>query len=107
VPGTRVRGSRTGRPLMVLLELLGQRLALRILWELREESLRFRELQARCGDASPTVVNKRLAELRQAGVVEHEAAAGYRLTASGRELLRALAPLNDWAKKWARQFAGS
>ena len=29
-----VRGSRTGRPVMVLLDLLGRRMALRILWEL-------------------------------------------------------------------------
>ena len=35
-PGRRVRGSATGRPIMALLDLLGRRMTLRILWELRE-----------------------------------------------------------------------
>ena len=35
----RVRGSTTGRPIMVLLDLLGRRWTLRILWELREQTL--------------------------------------------------------------------
>ena len=52
----RVRGSRTGRPIMVLLDLLGRRWVLRIVWELREEPRRFRELQDLIG-ASPTIVN--------------------------------------------------
>ena len=32
-----VRGSRTGRPVMALLDLLGRRWSLRIIWELRED----------------------------------------------------------------------
>ena len=43
-PGTRVRGSRTGRPIMAALDLLGRRWALRILWELRAGALSFRAL---------------------------------------------------------------
>jgi DNA-binding HxlR family transcriptional regulator len=35
--GKPVRGSTTGRPIMVALDLLGRRAALRILWELRGE----------------------------------------------------------------------
>jgi DNA-binding HxlR family transcriptional regulator len=31
-----VRGSKSGRPIMALLDLLGRRWTLRILWELRE-----------------------------------------------------------------------
>ena len=34
-----VRGSRSGRPIMALLDLLGRRWTLRILWELREQAL--------------------------------------------------------------------
>ena len=34
---TAVRGSRTGRPIMALLDLLGRRWTLRIIWELRED----------------------------------------------------------------------
>src|SRR5512140_1012948 len=91
----KVRGSRTGRPVMALLDLLGRRWALRILWELRHEAFTFRALQDRCGSLSPSVLNQRLAELREAGVVEvHES--GYRLTREGTALLAALAPLDAW-----------
>src|SRR5256885_7052823 len=44
-----VRGSTTGRPIMVLLDLLGRRWVLRIVWELRDEPRRFRELQDSIG----------------------------------------------------------
>jgi len=97
----RVRGSRTGRPIMVLLDLLGRRWTLRIVWELREEPRRFRELQAAIG-ASPTIINTRLAELREAKLVELDEAAGYRLTGLGQELLRLFLPLHHWSEKWAR-----
>jgi DNA-binding HxlR family transcriptional regulator len=97
----RVRGSKTGRPIMVLLDLLGRRWVLRIVWELRDEPKRFRELQEAIG-ASPTIVNARLADLRQARLVELDEAAGYKLTPPGRELLRLFLPLHLWAEKWAK-----
>ena len=96
----RVRGSRTGRPIMVLLDLLGRRWALRLIWELREQPRRFRELQDSIG-ASPTVVNTRLAELREARLVELDPDTGYRLTALGQELLQLFLPLHRWAERWA------
>ena len=100
----RVRGSRTGRPIMALLDLLGRRWVLRIVWELREEPRRFRELQDAIG-ASPTIVNSRLAELREAKLVELDADTGYRLTALGKELLRLFLPLHLWSEKWAKVAA--
>ena len=99
-PGRRVRGSRTGRPIMAALDLLGRRWALRILWELRTGPLSFRALREACGDVSPAVLNTRLAELREAGVVE-STADGYATTAAGRELCRALDPLARWAQRWS------
>jgi DNA-binding HxlR family transcriptional regulator len=96
-----VRGSRTGRPIMVLLDLLGRRWALRLIWDLREEPKRFRELQESIG-ASPTIINTRLSELREARLVELDATSGYRLTALGRELLELLLPLHRWADRWAK-----
>jgi DNA-binding HxlR family transcriptional regulator len=101
VPGRPVRGSRTGRPIMALFDLLGRRWALRLLWELREGGASFRVLRARCDGMSPSVLNQRLAELRAAGVVRHGDGEGYALTDEGRELLRALVPLSRWAKRWA------
>ena len=101
VPGRPARGSRSGRPIMALLDLLGRRWTLRIVWELREEPRRFRALQEAIG-ASPTVVNARLGELREARLVELDAEAGYRLTPLGRELLRLFLPLHRWSEKWAK-----
>lgn len=103
-PGRKVRGSRTGRPIMALLDLLGRRWALRILWELRERSLTFRQLRESCEAMSPSVLNQRLAELREAGIVTALEGGGYALTAEGKILLRELADLDAWAKRWARRM---
>ena len=86
---------------MVLLDMLGRRWTLRIVWDLRDEPRRFRDLQVSIG-ASPTIINTRLAELREAKLVELDAAAGYRLTELGRELLRLFLPLHHWSEKWAK-----
>jgi len=96
--GKAVRGSRTGRPLMVALDLLGRRAALRVLWELRGEALTFRALQDAV-DTNPALLNTRLKELREAGLVEH-GEGGYRLSADGRRLLEAMRPLSAWAEAW-------
>ena len=103
--GARVRGSSTGRPIMALLDLLGRRWTLRIVWELRRDEASFRALQARCDGMSPSVLNQRLAELRTTGIVERDG--GYRLTRDGQKLLAALAPLDDWARRWGRAPARS
>jgi DNA-binding HxlR family transcriptional regulator len=106
LPGRAVRGSQTGRPEMALLDLLGRRWALRVLWELRaEEALTFRELQSRCGNISSSVLNDRLRELRESLIIETDPAGGYRLTGDGRALLQALSPISAWAKRWARRTA--
>lgn len=97
----KVRGSKTGRPIMALLDLLGRRWVLRLVWELRGEPRRFRELQVLIG-ASPTIVNTRLRELREAKLVELDPERGYRLTALGRELLELFLPLHVWSEKWQR-----
>ena len=85
---------------MVLLDLLGRRMALRILWELRDGELTFRALQAGA-ETNPSLLNARLKELREAALVAH-GDAGYGLTPQGRELLATFLPLHTWAEKWAR-----
>lgn len=97
LPGGRVRGSTTGRPLMAALDLLGRRFALRVVWELRNGPLSFRELAVRCGGVSPSSLNTRLRELREAGLVD---GSPYALSAQGRSLLEALSPLASWAQHW-------
>ena len=85
---------------MALFDLLGRRWTLRLLWELREGAETFRTLQSRCDGMSPSVLNQRLAELRDAGVVTRVAEGGYGLTGEGRRLLRAMGPLYRWAARW-------
>jgi DNA-binding HxlR family transcriptional regulator len=99
--GKPVRGSRTGRPIMALLDLLGRRWTLRIVWELRSDAMTSRQLRAACDDVSPTVLQQRLSELREAGFVALERPAGYRLTPLGRELLANFLPLHQFADRWA------
>lgn len=86
------------RPIMRLLDLLGRRWALRVLWELRTEALSFRALREQSGGVSPSVLAARLAELREIGVVELSPE-GYVLTARGRALGKLLLPLDAWAER--------
>jgi DNA-binding HxlR family transcriptional regulator len=85
---------------MALLDLLGRRWTLRVLWELRSPADTFRDLQSRCDGMSSSVLSQRLADLREAGIVEPDA---LELTAEGAKLLDALGPLDGWAKRWARR----
>ncbi len=101
-PGKAVKGSQTGRPIMVLLDLLGRRWALRIIWELvQSEPSSFRALQKLCGNISPTVLNSRLTELREADIVELRKGEGYGLTIEGKNLVSSLSELDTWSKRWA------
>ena len=104
-PERQLRRSQAERPIMVLLDLLSRRWALRVMWELREDAASFRDLQSRCDSMSPSVLNERLSELREAGIVERVSGGGYRLTDDGHELGRSLLDMNDWAKRWAHRAA--
>ena len=101
-PGKTVRGSKTGRPIMALFDLVGRRWTLRLLWELRQGPLGFRALQERCDEVSPTSLSQRLKELRAAGVIEPMDGAVV-LSREGKALLKALAPLQKWAERWAER----
>lgn len=79
-----------------MLGLLERRWTLRILWELRQGPLPFRIVQQRCGGLSPTLVSRRLTDLRTAGLVTPERA-GYALTSLGQELGGKLLDLTSWA----------
>ena len=97
-----VRGSTTGRPVMALLDLLGRRMALRIIWELRDGArLTFRALQTALA-TNPSVLNARLGDLRAAALVDHDGE-GYGLTRLGGDLLEKVLPLHAWAETWATQ----
>jgi DNA-binding HxlR family transcriptional regulator len=86
------------RPVMAVLDVLGRRWALRVLWELRDGPRTFRALREACDDVSPSSLNQRLAELRELGVVA-TGDDGYALTAAGRELGTILLALHRWAER--------
>jgi DNA-binding HxlR family transcriptional regulator len=73
-----------------------------VIWELHKKPLTFRDLQTTCGGISPTVLNTRLAELRDAGIVAQDAT-GYALTVEGQRLLKELLGLHEWAERWAKR----
>ena len=100
-----VRGSTSGRPIMALLDLLGRRWSLRIIWELREQPLTSRALRTACDEASPTVLQARLSDLREAELVELVTGDGYRLTGLGRELFETFLPLHRFAERWSKRGA--
>lgn len=79
-----------------VLELLGRRWALRIVWELRRDSLTFSQLRERLA-ISPSVLSTRLSELARAGITDRDGTRRYLLSGHGRELARLLYELNRWA----------
>lgn len=86
---------------MALLDLLGRRWTLRILWELRDGPVGFRDLQARCDAMSPSVLHQRLNELDQHRLAARADSGAWTLTPQGAELIRISAPLARWAESWA------
>lgn len=99
-PGA-VRGSNSGRPIMQVLDVLGRRWSLRVLWELRDGPLTFRQLRSQCDEVSPSSLNARLKDLRGLDLIELTAA-GYTLTDWGEQLGEQLLAMNTWAERWAR-----
>ena len=89
---------------MAVLDQLGRRWYLRVTWELRDEPLSFRELQRRCGMASPNILATRLSEGVEAGTIERDDQGRYALSGRGRELGAILLELDSWANRWAKQL---
>ena len=108
-PISELQGAQTGvrTPTVALLELLGRRWALRILWELRDGPLPFGELKQRCDQMSGSVLTQRLHELREARLIEPAPEAGYRLTDPGGSLLAQMRFFDDWASEWAKVWSGA
>src|SRR3954447_8273065 len=88
-------------PINALLDLLGRRWMLRVLWELRGEPLPFRRLREACDAVSTGVRSRRLRELRDEGLVTVDAAGAYALPRDGRALGDHLISLPRWARRRA------
>jgi len=88
--------------MLALLDLLGRRWALRIVWELRQQPASFQALQHRCDSMSTSVLSQRLGELSDAQLVEKNLAGEYALTDSGSRLLIRLDGIEQWTQEWSR-----
>jgi DNA-binding HxlR family transcriptional regulator len=93
--------------MLALLDLLGRRWALRILWELRVESASFQALRRRCDSMSTSVLSQRLVELRDAQLIVKDQAGSYTLTEAGSRLLGRLDGIDEWTQEWARTIRGA
>lgn len=104
IPGSKVRGSQTGKPIMALLDLLGRTWALGIIWNLSKGPATFRQLQERCEQISPSLLNTRLKELKQLKLIRLDEQ-GYMLSAQGIDLFAIISPLGDWSTQWSSHFS--
>ena len=94
-------------PLSKAAEVLGEKWTLLIVRELTLGATRFNQIQRAIPRISPTVLNTRLADLEQRGVlvrkrIPEQKGFEYRLTPSGRELLPLLLQMSEWGMRWAR-----
>lgn len=94
-------------PLSKTAEVLGEKWTLLIVRELVLGATRFSQIQRGIPRMSPTVLNTRLAELEERGVIlrrkiPEQKGFEYRLTESGRELYPLLLKMSEWGMRWAR-----
>lgn len=86
------------------MRLLGGKWKGSILWHLNAGPLRFNALARELGGASKKMINERLKELEEAGLVRREVislkpiAVTYELTDFGRSALGILESLRDWCE---------
>lgn len=102
IPGKPVRGSKTGVPIMALFDLLGRTWAMGVIWQLQNGPYTFRELQERCESISPSILNSRIKDLKEADIIERTLD-GYQLTKRGNELIKLLLPFGGWSMDWAKE----
>ncbi|MFA6850276.1 MAG: helix-turn-helix domain-containing protein [Selenomonadaceae bacterium] len=101
-PGKPVRGSKSGLPIMALFDFLGRNWAMGIIWNLQKGPTTFRELQERCESISPSILNRRIKELRTADIIERTLD-GYQLTTRGKDLMGLLLPFGEWSRIWSKE----
>jgi DNA-binding HxlR family transcriptional regulator len=94
-------------PIAKAAEVLGERWTILIMRELVLGSTRFTELQRALSRISPSLLTKRLNELRDCGLIvqkklPEQQRTEYHVTAAGRDLLPVLTSLGKWGMKWAR-----
>ncbi len=86
--------------MLAIMELLGQRWVLRVIWELEPGALGFLELRRRMGNCSSSMLSERLQQLVAAGLVVKNDTGAWELTVAGAALGQALSGLWDWSESW-------
>ena len=94
-------------PVSKATEIIGEKWTLLILRELLMGTSRFNDFQRSMSRISPTVLNKRLKQLEEKGIVVKKRLSGqkgfeYRLTAMGKELEPLIEQVAIWGQRWAR-----
>jgi len=94
-------------PVSKTAEVLGEKWTLLIVRELVLGATRFLKIQRAIPRISPTVLNKRLAELQEHGVIvrkriPEQRGFEYQLTESGRELYPLILQMAQWGMRWTR-----
>lgn len=102
-PGKPVRGSKSGKPIMALFDLLGRNWTMSILWHLKQNQQSFSGLEKLCDGISPTTLNTRLKDLQKTFLIVR-VLDGYKLTDMGEELFDLFNPLRDWSERWSKKF---
>ena len=93
-------------PITATLSVLGGKWTPQVLWELRDETLRFGELQRRIPGITKKMLSQRLQELEEDGVVHREAYAEvpprveYSLTDFGKTLRPVLDAMCEWGNDY-------
>lgn len=103
-----------GCPVCRMVELLGRKWTLHLVWTLREAGpVRFNELERRAEGISPRVLSDRLDQLVEEGLVERTdhgetpPRVEYELTEKGHDLEAALEGLLAWARRWEDDSAAA
>lgn len=87
---------------MALFDLLGRSWCMGVLWQSVGVPYTFRELQELCDNISPTVLNTRIKDLCEVGLLERTID-GYILTNQGNKLIELLNPFDQYSANWAKE----
>lgn len=93
--------------------MLGQKWVLRIVRELGGRTRRFCELQDALGGANSATLSQRLRLLEEEGLLDRTIVSEsppwveYSLTPKGRDLRKAIGPIDAWAERWAPANGGA
>ncbi|OMC45090.1 transcriptional regulator [Mycolicibacterium fortuitum] len=96
----RHRPQKRCRSRLSIMELLGQRWVLRVVWELEPGPVGFLELRRRMGNCSSSMLSERLQQLATAGLVVKNESGAWELTDAGAGLGAALSGVWDWSESW-------